>query len=392
MSKKPPPRVRRASEANDAVERILAETARLWDWLGDIPEGRENAARLRRGVMPQWPPAMEYRLSATDLMAVTDHAARYAAVDLWRKQGRVAYDLHPEMAATLYRADLKGQLPGGLFSRLPHINPAIPLPRPWPYRGEKGQKGLIRAFFLTGRTGLALAPTTDPRSEGLLLMAWIDLLNKRMGEYGNTVTPFFVLPSADEPFSLDDVIETTNAWHGTKPDEGEKRLIRQIIPGALSVLTYLCCDNRDVVEPADPAPRGKRRQAPSRDPFFVQVGWKIGPKLHATRMRAQGRSRDGVSVPSGVEQGPQHRAGHFRRVPFGPGRSQSTVKWIDPYWTKLDTLEEGQEPATQVVPVDHQRRDPSGHRDVKLANLGTAKAKEIRDRETQRAREDDWDW
>lgn len=392
MGKRPSMRIRRAEETNSAVERILSKTNDTWAQLGQIPEAQDAAVAMRRGVSPTWSEKMRHSHSLHDLVTLGDAAAQYAVVDLWRKQGRIAYDIHPEVASALYRSDLKGKLPGGLFSRLPHINPLIPLPRPWPFKGGGGHEGVIRAYFLTGRTGSAFCPTTDGRSEGLNLMPWIDFWNEETGEYDSTVTPSFALPAIDGPFSLDDVISSTNAWHGTADDGSERKLVKQIIPGALSLLTYLCTDNRDLEEPP-PAPTvGKRQKAPPRDPFYVRAGWHIGPKLHADRMRAQGRTKDGISTPSGVEYGPQHRAGHFKTIRRGPKLSESSFEWIDPYWTKLDQLNEGEEPATAVVPVDVQQKDPAGQRDIRLANLGTERAEKIKENEKQQRRESGWDW
>jgi hypothetical protein len=394
---KPSVRVRRASETNEAVERILASTARLWHEIrpANIPHAQDNVRRLRRGEPAWWPSDMHARFGQ-HMLALQDHIARHAVVDLWRQQGRVAYDLHPEMAAQLYRADLKGRLPGGLFRRLPHISPMVPLPRPWPFVSNTGVKGLIRAYFLTGSVGQSFCPTTDPRSEGLVVMPWIEWDHAVDGEYEAVATPLFALPNTDKPFTLDDVIDSTNTWAGVTDAAGEKELVRplvkQILPGFMSVLTYLCCDNRDVVEPQPvKARRGPRMQAaPPREPFYVRVGWHIGPKLHDQRMLAQGGGRGAVAVPSGVEYGPQHRAGHYKRVHHGPRRSLESVRWVDPYWTKRELLEEGQEPGTAVIPVDRQRRDPANHRDVKLVNLGRTKAEEIKAR--QQAREDEWEF
>ncbi|MGW1041076.1 hypothetical protein [Streptomyces sp. NPDC002547] len=391
---RPSVRLRRAQETNDAVERILASTNRLWADLSPIPGAHENVRRMRRGEPSGWPHAVRAQVPRDDLVSLTDHIARYAVVDLWRHQGRIAYDINPEMAAALYRADLKGKLPGGLFRRLPHISPMVPLPRPWPFRSTNKREGLIRAYFLTGHIGHSFCPTTDKRSEGLVFMPWIEWRDPRPDEYGDAVTPLFRLPSTEDPFTLDDVIDQTNAWQGTASDGTEKKMVRQILPGLMSVMTYLCCDNRDVEEPLPaPAARGKKRQAPPRDPFYVRVGWHIGPQLHANRVRAQQQSaRDGVSVPTGVEYGPQHRVGHYKVVHHGPRKSLESLRWVDPYWTKRELLEEGQEPGTGVIPVNPQQKDPAGHRDVKLANLGRAKAKEIRERAAQQAREKDWDW
>lgn len=413
MGKKPPQKVRRASEANQAVERILDLTNQIG---ADLEKtfaivdskktaiGMDNAIRMRRGINPVWSLEVERQLgreaqakglgiSGFEAMAtLMDRAATYAIVDLWRKQGRLAYDVHPEMVNSLYRSDLKGKIPGSIFSRLGHINPAIPLPHPWPVKFASGPTGLIRAFFLTGYVGRAFCPTTDPRSEGLCIVPWIDT-EPETSTYHDIITPVFILPTLEKAFTLDDIIQKSYAWQGVEEGTPESRkLIKQILPGAVTLLTYLCCKNADIEKPPPPPSKGKRKQAPARDPFYVRVGWYIGPRLHAARKRTTGRSRDGISAPSGIEYGPQHRVGHTKTVWVGPGRQQGEAIWVDPYWTKLDTLAEDQDPVTQVVPVDAQQRDPSSHRDIKLSNLGNAKVKEIREREAQQRREGDWDW
>lgn len=393
-------RLRRAAETNEAVERIIASTNRLSRDLADIPQASDNVRRLCRGEPAQWNRGFIAQQGVEAVLAINDHVSRNAVVDIWRRQGRVAYDLNPEMAANLYRADLKGKLPGGLFQRLPHISPLVPLPRPWPFRSNNGTTGLIRAYFLTGIVGReSFCPTTDKRSEGLAVMPWIEWEGAEPAEpddYLEVASPLFVLPPTDDPFTLDDVLDRTGAWHKARAVGGEMKMVRQILPGFMSVMTYLCCDNRDMEEP--PAARGtQRKQGPPRDPFYVRVGWHIGPKLHAQRIRAsQSSARDGVSVPSGVEYGPQHRAGHYKTVHHGTARSRQSLRWVDPYWTKLELLEEmqeqGQEPGTGIIPVEAQHKDPSSHRDVTLSNLGRAKEKEIREREAQRDRQETWDW
>lgn len=392
MGKRPPAKVRRAGEANSSVERILDLTNQIGVDLNKIPGGMENAVRMRRGITPVWNTALERQLGVEAVSTLLDRAASYAVIDLWRREGRVAYDVHPEMANSLYRSDLKGKLPGSIFSRLRHINPMIPLPHPWPLKFSGGEEGLIRAYFLTGRVGRAFCPTTDPQSEGLCIVPWIDTAPETP-TYHDILTPVFPIPTMDGPFTLDDMLAKTYEWHGVKEGTGQSRKIaKQILPGALTLLSYLCCKNADVEEPPPAPSRGKRHPAPPRDPYYIRVGWYIGPKLHAARSRAQGRVREGVSTPSGVEYGPQHRVGHTKTVWVGPGRKRDEIVWVDPYWTKLDVLDEGQEPVTQVVPVEAQQKDPAAHRDVKLANLGNQKAKEIRDREAQRQKEESWDW
>lgn len=388
---KVPPRIRRASETNEAVDRILGITSEATLSMKDIPDALENVARFRRGLAPVWSDAMLNATSIDERIGIVDILARIAVVDLWKRNGRVAYDVHPEMASSLYRAEMKGKLPGQMLRRLPHISPMIPLPRAWPYKAGNGSTGRILAYFVTGVSGQGFCRTTDSQADGIALMPWIEMLNEETREYDYVVTPVLPLPLMDGSFSLADAVDHINGWHGTTSSPEDRKLLRQVIPGALSVLTYLCCDNRDVQEPSAPS-KGKRVSGPPRDPYYVRVGWYVGPKLHAARERATGRTREGVSTPSGVEQGPQHRAGHYKLVHHGQGRQQSSLRWVDPYWTKLDMLKEGEEPVTQIVPVDVQRKDPAGHKSIRRTNLGTAKAKEITEREQQRAREEDWDF
>lgn len=391
------PRMRRASGTNDAVERIIACTNRASRDLSAIPQASENVRRLRRGEPAQWPRSLVEAYGAEDVLSINDHASRNAVVDIWRQEGRVAYDIHPETAASMYRADLKGKLPGGLFNRLPHISPMMPLPHPWPFRSNDGTKGLIRAYFLTGRVGReSFCSTTDERSDGLGIMPWVEWEHfNGPDDYLGVATPLFVLPSTQDPFTMRDILDHTSAWHNSQAQGNEMKMVRQMLPGALTMLSYLCCKNADVDPPPTPA-RGKRHQAPPRDPFYVRVGWHIGPKLHAAGGRAGGRVRDGISVPSGVEYGPQHRVGHPKTVWVGPGRKRDESIWVDPYWTKLDMRDDmrdrGEEPGTQIVPVDPQHGDPASHKDIRRANLGTAKSREIAERERQQQRQDDWEF
>lgn len=393
-AKRPSPRMRRASETNDAVERILNETNLIGAEMRHIPMAVDNAARLRRGQHMRWPSSMAKFLGEEKYSAVVDHVTRYAMVDLWRKQSRLAYDVHLEMANRLYRSDMTCKFPATLFTRLRHINPMLPLPRPWPFKDGDGKEGLIRAYFLLGSTGDGFCMTTDERMDVLLLVPWIEFPPEEDDGSGrpDVMTPMIALPVTDKPFTLTDIIKSANKWHGSKGDPSDKLLMRQLVPGALTLLTYLCCKNADIEEPPPLPTKGKRRQAPPREIFWSRVGWHIGPKLHDTQRRSAGRVRDGVSTPSGVEYGPQHRVGHTKVVWSGPGRTKDDVIWVDPYWTKLDMLDEGQEPVTQIVPVDPQHGDPSSHKDIRRANLGTAKANEITKRERQRAREEGWDF
>ncbi|WP_221889561.1 hypothetical protein, partial [Streptomyces sp. WAC02707] len=86
--------------------------------------------------------------------------------------------------------------------------------------------------------------------------------------------------------------------------------------------------------------------------------------LHAAR-RAAGRVQEGDGIPSGVQQAPHQRCGHFRRFRIGKARQSVTTRWVMPYWVRLDLLAEDTDPITTVVPVDEQRHDPLRRRGLK---------------------------
>lgn len=56
----------------------------------------------------------------------------------------------------------------------------------------------------------------------------------------------------------------------------------------------------------------------------------------------------GDGVDSGVIYGPQHRRGHWKKIPFGPQHSLRRLKWINDYWTHRD-IKFGAEQQTIVM-------------------------------------------
>ncbi|MFJ1700476.1 hypothetical protein ACIOHC_36395 [Streptomyces sp. NPDC088252] len=362
-------RVRRGEKASATVEEILELVQQDASNLKTIPHVARGIEGMTRGIPFSWPPDYRNQLSQADLISVADRVGEIAAVELWKRNGRVAYDLNEELAAALYKSKI-GKMPGSLFDRLPHINPMVVIPDPWPVTDPSSNvRGEVRAFFVTGYTGDAFCNTTNPDRDGIAIMFWMERTNLDTGEVqpGQGAVIFF--PTFKDAFTLDDVVKVTEEWHSTPGREMDvntsKKILRQIVPPALSILAYLCCDNRDIEEPVIRAKRKKRAKAKPRDPFYIRLGWHIGPALHEARRRFAGRSKDGIAVPSGAEYGPQHRAGHFKRVWTGPGKKREEVVWVEPYWTKLDMLAENEDPPTMVVPVNEQRHDPMRRRDLK---------------------------
>lgn len=312
-------------------------------------------------------PERYHGISSDELIDGVTLAEHVVIGKLWGQRGRISYDLNEHFAAELYRST-SDELPGRVFDHVPHINPLVILPDPWPIAC-----GLARGFYIYGlqRPESGRPPsvcfTNDPDRYALGLMFVVDLLDKETGEVSEQMHVTARVPTNREKFTLADAVKFSTA----KEKQTETRTVvtgifEELMRPALSILLYLCCDNRDMVEPVpfDRQLTSTHRKKRDRSPFFIEVGYRIGPKLHALR-RAAGRLIPEQGTPSGVEHAPHQKCGHFKEVRFGPKRSLSTTKWIDPYWVRLDLLEEGADPITTIVGVEEQRHDPLRRRGLK---------------------------
>jgi hypothetical protein len=328
---------------------------------------------MKNGIPYAWDRQDHMQYSLDTLATVGDLIGEVAVVELWKENGRVCYDLHDELANALYRSKMSA-VPGELFDRIPHINPMIVFPEAWPIADGAAGTAYVRCVFVVGWNGNALCNTNDPDREGHALLFCYDVIDEGTGEeVPGGARDLIPLPTSMEKFTVREAIDFAGRWHSKDPDSDTRKLFQPLLEKTFSVITYLCTDNRDVEEPPDwtatqrRKKTGKNRKKP-RDPFWVRVGWYVGPQLHDARQRASSVKRDGPSIPSGIEYGPQHRAGHFKTVWIGPGktneRKQSTTRWVEPYWTKLEELPENQDPPTQIVPVVPQRKDPLRRRDT----------------------------
>jgi hypothetical protein len=372
----------RTSRAANAHRAAMAHVDRLTEAsqeLRSIPKVARRIDAMMRGIAPGWDADDRARFDQATLERTGDLMGEIAACELWKKQGRVVYDLHEELSDALARSKMT-KVPGELFDRLPHINPMIVIPDPWPAGKGRGSfaEGYVRCIFVVGWSGQGLCNSNDPDREGHALLFCYDVIDEETGEISpGWARDLIPLPTSRKEFTPEEAVRFAEEWQGgTLDDAAVKdavRTFRPVLQKAFSVLTYLCTDNRDVQEP--PAwtrktkkKTGKNRKPRDRDPFWVRVGWYVGPKLHTARQRAASATDADISIPSGIEYGPQHRAGHFKTVWIGPGKSgqrtQSTTKWVEPYWTKLEDLPEGTDAPTQVIPVDPQRGDPFRRRNT----------------------------
>lgn len=365
MPKNHAPRIpeehRRAMEANETCERIIEH---FTSTTAKVRQSPVLADLLRRTLLNH---RIEYdakTLTPSELM-VMDHGTlgHLAMFELWKREGRAAYDLNEYMAAELYQAKVS-KLPGYIFERVRHISPLVILPDPWLTSHEAfGKNGLIRGFFIFGHSKTEVYTTVDPRREGIGVMYFVDVLDEETGEIAYSTEMSIPLPTFRDKFTVEEAAKyaasrfDNGIFSGHRISRQMEDLIAEVLHPTLSILVYLTVNNLDVVEPRHLSRKqARKRRHGQRDPFYVKIGWKKGPALHATRQRLAGRSKD-VSNPTGVEQGLQHRSGHMKVVHVGPGRKREETVWVDPYWTKLEMLAEGEDPPTTIIPVNEQRGD-----------------------------------
>jgi hypothetical protein len=314
-------------------------------------------------------------LSSDDIGQLMDIASYVGIHRMWARQGRVTYDLNENLAQELYRSTYD-RLPGNVFSHLPHINPLVVLPDPWSLT-LNGREGLVRGFFVYGVNNSSEDSNyqqtfTNEEIEGIGLLLVVDVLED--GEVARQTHMTLAIPVGRAEFTLEDAVEyaverldyayTTQTPHLRKEIY---RVVEEALKPALSILVYMCCDNRDAVEAPVVKPTVARRskKAPrDRDPFWVEVGWRMGPQLHAAR-RAAGRVSGGPGAPSGVQRAAHQRAGHFHKFRVGPGRTGLITRWVMPHWVGLGELPEDADPITTVVSVEPQRHDPLRRRGLK---------------------------
>ncbi|MFE9833966.1 hypothetical protein ACFYP4_02285 [Streptomyces sp. NPDC005551] len=316
-------------------------------------------------------------LSVREQAHIVDMASQVGTYKLWAKNGRITYDLNEHLAAELYRSTYD-KLPGNIFSHLPHINPLVVLPEPW-LVNHQGSDGLVRGFFIYGFNDEPDRQTlTDEDIDGLGLLMVIDLVDLDTGDIRGQTYMRLRIPTRLAEFTLAEAVDYAGGRVEAMYATGDKvareqtwELIETLVSKALGILIYLCCDNRDAVETTPRSTGARRRGAAApreRYPFWVEVGWKMGPQLHAAR-RTTGRTGSGPEVPSGVQRAAHQRAGHFHKFRVGPGRpnerTQLLTRWVRPHWVGLQELPEDMDPITTVVTVDAQRHDPLRRRGLK---------------------------
>lgn len=298
-----------------------------------------------------------------------------AVLCLWQEHRQVISpdpDLWAELSDT--RTDM--QIPAGLFDRMPYPDPFIVFPEPLVLPLDGGQYMTVRGFFVTGRQGMALQtsgggtyhvgqmPVSLAISQvqrggfrwyGLLFAAetWnadgTPIYVKSTGERDMIWTRLTIRDGA----SIDDLVaESMQNFLDTEVGGDARTHAQAMLRAAVSMMVYLCADNRDV-RVINPPPvivkrKGKViRREKSTAPVVIEAGFRIGATIRKYRRE---RAAWQASNPTGRTMPPHLRAAHLQAFRVGPGRpnerTETIVKWVS--FTEVNMGQRKGQPKTTV--------------------------------------------
>ncbi|MGV9838033.1 hypothetical protein ACWDUL_28065 [Nocardia niigatensis] len=254
------------------------------------------------------------------------------AARLWRRH-RVVYRVHPGLADSLLGTETNVQVPCEVFARLPHPDPFIVFPEPIPADAgpmiepeldQLAEPPVFVGMLVTGMTEHEqICSTADPdvRSLQVALASQVHYVG-RHPTHEETV----VLLPLSGTYSIDELVTRLQSFGslGEIPRETMQRANNL----AISLLLYLCSDQRDGRDhQPEPGRRGKKaRRAESRT--VVDLGFDVGPVLHAARRAADSKAAD-AGTGGGVRA--HLRRAHWHTYWTGPRESQTpVVRWLHP--------------------------------------------------------------
>ncbi|WP_280393637.1 hypothetical protein [Nocardia brasiliensis] len=319
--------------AREPRDRIVSNGRRA------LLDGLAEGTVLLRFDDPAWDPHRRAQAAGEFAAAGVYH--------LWDRN-RITYAVHPDLVQMLAGTS-STSIPGLVWTQLPHTEPLVLLPGasgqiPLP----TGESGRLAGFFTHGRRcDGGLCPVHDPTRTALGLLFLIEVNGRREFDIVRTTI------DTDQPHSLDEMVTASLArfqtCDGPPPsDPAWTRYLSTLVGTALSVLLYACTDNRDLGKVAVPAGRrASRKPKPGND--IHALGWQLGPKLYAARVRA---ASGDIATGTGREQQPHQRSHSFRTYWTGPGRQIPKLRFVLPYWVRLDRVPDHADMPHRVMRVD----------------------------------------
>jgi hypothetical protein len=255
---------------------------------------------------------------------------------------RIVYALHPQMLAELADSSSE-QLPGPIFSYLPHTNPLVIFPEPIPTTTPDGAPGRVVGFYVYGRRERPrrLCSSHDEGRDGLGLMFVTALVDDR-GKRIDTDLTRVTIPVGQDQFTVEHAVDQTLAAFAAEPgmellSDRMRNWLTELTRTAVNVLLYLCSEEPDTIVVRSASKRkpsrGTRVVKPTR---MIKVGWRLGPAFDAARRVT---SETPVHTDSGRRRPiPHQRRGHFRTFWTGRGRTTPILRFIKPSWVNLDLV------------------------------------------------------
>lgn len=319
-----------------ATCRSNPDFAMLIDSLRDgFLHGGADGAMQVRTLLSQLTMEVGYeQASMVGVMVQTAEAAR-----LWRRY-RVVYRVHPGLADSLLDTDTTAAVPCEVFARLPHPDPFVVFPVPIPAPVSEPtqmmrEAGLVVAeppvfvgMLVTGMTvDEQLCSTADPRLHQLSIS-----LASRIRYEGQPWThdeSTIVLPLTGS-HSIDGLVAMLAELHtvGRITDAERARIFNT----ALSLLLYLCSDQRDsrAYQP-EPGRKGRKRRTDRRNDTILDLGFDVGPALQAARRSS---AEESAVEPAGRDGGRVRthlRRAHWHTYWLGPrSEPHPEVRWLHP--------------------------------------------------------------
>jgi hypothetical protein len=355
-----------AAQTADLYADLIANQAR---WMSGIPDPWAAAmielhiAQALNDGMPVMELATRMPPQPRDARLVREiaYGAQDAAVRRLWMRNRIAYAIDADLWEDLAYTSLNTELPGDLFTMLPHPDPFVALPKPLilPIGDGKLQQR-IEGFFVTGRGSVignnsltsagSQVSTHSPGAVGNIGLLIVGLTESLSGkpfnapDVGRDAVMTRVTLRHGVTTLADHITDINSRFDYAPYAVGGIDELAASLTACVSALIYLCAKNAEM----RPVPGATIKRAvkglKGKPPKVIEVGYETGPKLRAYKQREQAERgpATGRTVKAHI------RRGHFHTFRVGAGRAESIVKWLAPFAVGT---REGDATKTTVVDV-----------------------------------------
>lgn len=311
---------------------ILAQYMRLYPHTGKII----NAVLNDRGKeIPDWPKWCFVPMAAFFAIVSAKHGENFglnhvkdvailSALATWRYSKGI-YSIHPELQTSLTSSTIFGDLPTGVFRRLPEWCIYVETPGLlWAERDLHGFFAHMEWDANTHREELRILLNTDNELMPAIL---------HVGEW--------TIEEAIRRWVEESIRQAKNAGHSeyVKSLQNERELFIEIMSeemaSIVSLLLYICSDEPEIDDrvpghnkyPKQVKTKKGFRLFPADKPRMIRIGEKVGEKLRIQRLASHV-----TSVKKGKSKRAHLRRGHWHGYWTGPKDGERTFiyRWLPP--------------------------------------------------------------